>query len=95
MGAVALAGSGEVAARLSDETGVEFLDAADALQQGLDDTEVGRVTDAGSGLLTSVALVRDAARKAVSGLAGGSDDDTDRKQAAGAVQEKGAPWRAR
>jgi len=72
---------------LSDETGLELLDAADALQQGLDDADVGRVTDAGSGLVASVALVRDAARKAVSGLSGGSDEDTDRKQAAGAVQE--------
>jgi len=72
---------------LSDETGLALLDAADVLQQGLDDAEVGRVTEGGAAVVASFAAVRDAARKAVSGLAGGTDEETERKQAAGAVQE--------
>ncbi|MBN9103946.1 MAG: ATP-dependent DNA helicase [Propionibacteriaceae bacterium] len=72
---------------LTDETGLDFLNAADTLQEGLDDAAVGRVTDPDTAVIASVVAVRDAARKAVSGLGGGSDDDTDRRQAAGAVQE--------
>lgn len=72
---------------LTDETGLDLLDAADTLQQGLDDADVGRVTDGGAAVMASIAAVRDAARKAVSGLGGGSEDDTERRQAAGAVQE--------
>jgi ATP-dependent DNA helicase DinG len=72
---------------LTDETGLDLLDAADTLQQGLDDADVGRVTDGGAAVVASIVAVRDAARKAVSGLGGGSEDDTERRQAAGAVQE--------
>lgn len=72
---------------LSDDVGVAFLDAADALQLGLDAGEVGRVTDPDAEVVAAVRLVRQAARTAVTGLAGGKDDETDRRQAQAAAQE--------
>jgi len=72
---------------LSDDTGLDFLDAADALQTGLDAGEVGRVTDPDAEVRAAFVAVRDSARAAISGLAGGSDDETERRQAQAAAQE--------
>jgi ATP-dependent DNA helicase DinG len=72
---------------LSDDTGLDFLDAADVLQAGLDAAEVGRITDPADPLKDAFATVRTAARAAVSGLGGGDDDDVERRQAQGAAQE--------
>lgn len=72
---------------LSDDTGLDFLDAADVLQAGLDAAEVGRITDPSDPLKDAFAAVRTAARAAVSGLGGGDDDDVERRQAQGAAQE--------
>ncbi|HEY3338718.1 MAG TPA: ATP-dependent DNA helicase [Propionicimonas sp.] len=71
---------------LTDETGLAFLDAADTLQLGLDDAEVGRVLDPDAAIVAAFRSVRDAARKAVSGL-GGGEEDPDRRQAQAAAQE--------
>ncbi len=71
---------------LSDDTGVEFLDAADSLQLGLDGAEVGRVLDPAAGVVAAFGSVRDAARHAVSGL-GGGEENPDRRQAQAAAQE--------
>jgi ATP-dependent DNA helicase DinG len=71
---------------LTDETGLAFLDAADTLQLSLDDAEVGRVLDPDAAIVTAFRSVRDAARKAVSGL-GGGEDDAARRQAQAAAQE--------
>ena len=70
---------------LTDETGLAFLDAADTLQLGLDDAEVGRVMDPDAGIVAAFRSVRDAARRAVSGL-GGGEEDADRRQAQAAAQ---------
>lgn len=72
---------------LSDDTGLDFLDAADVLQAGLDAAEVGRITDPSDPLKDAFAAVRVAARAAVSGLTSGDDDDVERRQAQGAAQE--------
>ncbi|MGC3993570.1 MAG: ATP-dependent DNA helicase [Propionicimonas sp.] len=72
---------------LSDDVGVAFLDAADSLQLGLDAGEIGRVLDPDAEIVASLRLLRQAARAAVSGLAGGKDDETDRRQAQAAAQE--------
>ncbi len=72
---------------LTDDTGLDFLDAADGLQAGLDQAEVGRLTDPDAALRAAIVVVRDAARAAVSGLAGGRDDEVDRRQAQAAAQE--------
>jgi len=71
---------------LTDDAGAGLLDAADALEQALDGAELARVEDPASELAAALALVRDAAREAVSGL-GSAEDDNDRRQAAGAVRE--------
>lgn len=71
---------------LSDDTGVEFLDAADSLQLGLDGAEVGRVLDPAAAVVAAFGSVRDAARHAVSGL-GGGEENPDRRQAQAAAQE--------
>ena len=71
---------------LSDETGLEFLNAADTLQLGLDDAEPGRVLDPDSAIVAAFRSVRVAARKAVSGL-GGGEEEPDRRQAQAAAQE--------
>lgn len=72
---------------LGDDVGAAFLDAADALQLGLDAGEVGRVTDPDAEVVAALQLVRQAARAAVSALAAGVDDEVDRRQAQAAVQE--------
>jgi ATP-dependent DNA helicase DinG len=72
---------------LSDDVGVSFLDAGDTLQLGLDAGEVGRVTDPDAEVVAALRSVRLAARAAVTGLAGGKDDETDRRQAQAAAQE--------
>ncbi len=72
---------------LSDDVGAAFLDAADTLQLGLDAAEVGRVTDPDAEVVAAVRIVRQAARSAVTGLAGGKDEETDRRQAQAAAQE--------
>ncbi len=70
---------------LSDDTGAGLLDAADVLQEALDGTEPGRVEDPDAAIVAAFRLVRDAARQAVSGMAG--NDDADATQAAAAVKE--------
>jgi ATP-dependent DNA helicase DinG len=72
---------------LTDEVGLAFLDAGDTLQLGLDAGEVGRVTDPDTEVVAALRAVRIAARGAISGLAGGKDDETDRRQAQAAAQE--------
>jgi ATP-dependent DNA helicase DinG len=72
---------------LSDEVGLGFLDAGDALQVALDAGEVGRVVEPAAEVVEALRLVRLAARAAVTGLAGGRDDETDRRQAQAAAQE--------
>ena len=70
---------------LADDAGAAFLDAADTLQLALDDTEPGRVEDPESAIVAAFAVVRDAARNAVSGMTG--KDDPDATQAAAAAKE--------
>jgi ATP-dependent DNA helicase DinG len=72
---------------LSDDTGLDFLDAADVLQSALDAAEVGRVSDPDAEVRAAFMTLRDAARGVVSGLAGGADDETERRQAQAAAQE--------
>mgnify|MGYP002399177368 FL=1 len=72
---------------VGDEVGLEFLDAADALQLGLDADAVGRVLDPSAPVLEALRVVRIAARHAVSALSGGSDEEPERRQAQGATQE--------
>lgn len=72
---------------LSDEAGLSFLDSADTLQLGLDDEAVGRVNDPDAGIVVALRSVRQAARAAISGLGGGKDDETERRQAQAAAQE--------
>jgi ATP-dependent DNA helicase DinG len=72
---------------LADQTGLEFLDAADTLQVGLDEADVGRVPDGEPAILAAVRSVRDAARQAVSGLAGGAAEEVERNQSQAAAQE--------
>ena len=70
---------------LDDERGVTLLDAADALEQGLDASEVGRLTDAEAPVVAALRIVSSAAREASASLKGG--DDMERAQAQAAVQE--------
>ena len=70
---------------LTDETGAALLDAADVLTEALDATEPGRVEDPDAAIVTAFRVVRDAARAAVSGMAGA--DDPEATQAAAAVKE--------
>ncbi len=72
---------------LTDEVGLAFLDAGDSLQLGLDAGGVGRVTDPASEIVDALRTVRIAARAVISGLAGGKDEETDRRQAQAAAQE--------
>lgn len=72
---------------LADQSGLEFLDAADTLQVGLDEAEVGRVPDGEPAMLAAIRSVRDAARQAVTGLAGGTAEEVERSQAQAAAQE--------
>jgi len=72
---------------LADQSGLEFLDAADTLQEGLDEAEVGRIPGGDPAVLAAIRSVRDAARQAVTGLAGGDADEVERNQAQAAAQE--------
>ncbi|MBA8795412.1 ATP-dependent DNA helicase DinG [Friedmanniella endophytica] len=72
---------------LDDDVALDFFDAADGLRTALDDSPVERVEDPAAGLVAALALVRDSARKVVSQLTGAQKEDTERKQAAAAVQE--------
>lgn len=79
---------------LTDDAGVDLLDSGDALEQGLADSELARITEDGPAL-RAFALVRDAARRAVSELSGKTTqaggavrgDDAEKSQAAAAVKE--------
>ncbi|WP_084707748.1 ATP-dependent DNA helicase [Aestuariimicrobium kwangyangense] len=79
---------------VDDDTGMQLLEAADALKSALDEAPVGRITEAGV-MTQAFALVRDAARHAVSQLATKPDDrpavmqgaDAEKTQAAAAVKE--------
>lgn len=70
---------------LTDESGGSFLDAADTLQAALDGTEPGRVEDPEAEIVAAFRAVRDAARTALSGLAG--NDEPEAVQAAAAAKE--------
>jgi ATP-dependent DNA helicase DinG len=72
---------------LTDDVGLDFLDAADALQAGLDASEVGRLTDAAAEVVAALGAVRTTARAVVSGLAGGDAEEVERRQAQAAAQE--------
>lgn len=72
---------------LDDDAGLDFLDAADTVNTELDAAEVGRLTDPDAAVIAAVIAVRDAARTVVSGLSGGADDDTNRRQAQAAAAE--------
>jgi len=72
---------------LSDDVGLDFLDAADALQAGLDSAEVGRITDPDAEVVAAFVAVRNTARAVISGLAGGTDEETERRQSQAAAQE--------
>ncbi|MFZ0530685.1 MAG: DEAD/DEAH box helicase, partial [Propionicimonas sp.] len=72
---------------LTDEVGVGFLDAADALQVGLDADAVGRVLDPAAPVIEALRVVRMAARQAVSALGGGEGEVPERRQAQAAAQE--------
>lgn len=72
---------------LADDAGLDFLDAADTLQSGLDAADVARVTDPETELVAALRSVRSCARAAITGLAGGKDDETERRQAQAAAQE--------
>ncbi|CAL8973439.1 putative ATP-dependent helicase DinG [Propionicimonas sp. T2.31MG-18] len=72
---------------LTDDVGLAFLDAADALQGALDGTDPGRVTEPEAEVVAALRSVRTAARAAITGLAGGKDEETDRRQAQAAAQE--------
>ena len=71
---------------LDDERGVTLLDAADAFAQGLDASEVGRLTDSTAPVIDALRIVASAAREAVASLKGGSDD-LERAQTQAGVQE--------
>ncbi|MGD7731401.1 ATP-dependent DNA helicase [Propionibacteriaceae bacterium G57] len=78
---------------LTDEAGVELLEAAEALEDTLAAAELARITEDGP-LVRAFAQVRDAARKATSELTGKQDqgrtvrgDDAEKSQAAAAVKE--------
>ncbi|MGJ6978996.1 ATP-dependent DNA helicase [Aestuariimicrobium soli] len=79
---------------LDDDTGMQLLESADALKQALDEAPIGRVTEAGV-MTDAFALVRDAARHAVSQLSTKPEDrpavmqgsDAEKAQAGAAVKE--------
>ena len=80
---------------LSDDVGVDLLTSADVLERGLAESELVRVTDDGPAV-QAFALVRDAARRAVSEMStkgGGGQattvrgDDAEKSQASAAVKE--------
>lgn len=75
---------------LADDVALDLLESADTLRIALDAAPVERVDDPGSALVAALAAVRTATRRAISAMtpkSGQKDDDTERKQAASAVQE--------
>ncbi len=72
---------------LDDDLALELLDAGEALGAALDDAPLGRIEDAESPLAETLRLVRNVARRVVSGMSGGDDSDNERKQAAAAAKE--------
>lgn len=72
---------------VSDEVGLELLDAADDLRAALDEAPLEQVQDAGSALVAAFVRVRDASRAVVSGMSGSKDADPDKVQASSAVKE--------
>ncbi len=73
---------------LTDETGLELLESADALRNALDETNPGRIEDPESALGQACGVVRTAARKAVSGLTSSdAKAEPEQRQAAAAVKE--------
>jgi len=70
---------------LADETSTMLLDAVDALSEGLDISDVGRITDAEPPVLDPLRQVAAAAREAITGLKG--TDDLERAQTQSAMQE--------
>ncbi len=72
---------------LDDDLALEFLDAGEALRAALDDEPLARIEDAEGPLAETLRLVRNVARRVVSGMSGGDDSDNDRKQAAAAAKE--------
>ena len=72
---------------LDDDVALEFLDAGEALRTALDDAPLARIEDAEGPLAETLQLVRNVARRVVSGMSGGDDSDNERKQAAAAAKE--------
>ena len=72
---------------LDDEVALEFLDAGEALRTALDDAPLDRVENADGALANTLRVVRDVARRVVSGMSGGDDSDNERKQASAAAKE--------
>ncbi|MGA4668268.1 ATP-dependent DNA helicase [Propionibacteriaceae bacterium Y1923] len=79
---------------LTDDSGVDLLEAGDILARGLEEADLARITEDGP-VVEAFRSVRDAARKAVSELTGkgGADgatvrgDDAEKSQASAAVKE--------
>jgi len=70
---------------LDDKTGMALLDAADGLREGLDASEIGRLTDGAAPVVDALRQVAAAARDAVAALKGG--DDLEQAQAQATMQE--------
>ena len=70
---------------LDDKIGKLLFDAADGLQEGLDATDVGRLTNPEAPVVPALRIVASAAREVVASLKGG--DDLEQTQAQMAVQE--------
>lgn len=73
-----------VADHLTDDVVLDFLDSADVLRRALDETGPGQLSDSGPATI-ALGVVRDAARRVVSGLAG--EGAPERQQAAAAAKE--------
>ncbi|MDR1431696.1 MAG: ATP-dependent DNA helicase, partial [Propionibacteriaceae bacterium] len=71
---------------LDDDTGLDFLDAADDLQQALDEAEPARVEDPDSALAVCLQSIRDISRQALGQFESDTEDNT-RKQARAGVEE--------
>ena len=70
---------------LDDKLGKALYDAADGLQEGLDATDVGRLTNPDAPVVPALRAVASAAREVIAGLKGG--EDLEQTQAMLAVQE--------
>ena len=70
---------------LNDDLGMALLDSVDALREGLDASEIGRLTNEEAPVLDALRQVSGAARDAIAKLKGG--DDLEQTQAQAAVQE--------